>query len=177
VQRRNRTYPNERPPSVRRRKAELRARVNGPLTLRYERAGLTSYAGLDFVRRWLQRDGMLGLLRRELATTLPPTDYGVCGLVLVVVALLLSGGRRLRHLRSLESDPIVGRFCGLRHLPTARTVGRWLAAFRVAHLARLQGVNALIAARAIRHTGQRRLTIDVDGCWPVGGMKALSCEG
>ena len=77
---------------MRRRKAELRARVNGPLTLRYERTGLTSYAGLDFVRRWLQRDGVLALVRRELATTLPPTDYGVCSLVLVVVALLLSGG-------------------------------------------------------------------------------------
>ena len=50
-------------------------------------------------------------------------------LVLVVLALLLSGGRRLRHLRYLDGDPIVQRFCGLRQLPTARTVGRWLAAF------------------------------------------------
>ena len=156
---------------MRRRKAELRARVNGPLTLRYERTGLTSYAGLDFVRRWLQRDGVLGLLRRELATTLPPTDYGVCSLVLVVVALLLSGGRRLRHLRYLERDPIVGRFCGLRQLPTARTVGRWLAAIRAAHLPRLQWVNALVVARAIRQTGQRRLTIDVDGSVVSTGLQ------
>ena len=156
---------------MRRRKAELRARVNGPLTLRYERTGLTSYAGLDFVRRWLQRDGVLALLRRELATTLPPTDYGVCGLVLVVLALLLSGGRRLRHLRYLERDPIVRRFCGLRQLPTARTVGRWLAAFRAAHLPRLQWVNALVAARAIRQTGQRRLTIDVDGSVVSTGLQ------
>ena len=156
---------------MRRRKAELRARVNGPLTLRYERTGLTSYAGLDFVRRWLQRDGVLALVRRELATTLPPTDYGVCSLVLVVVALLLSGGRRLRHLRYLERDPIVGRFCGLRQLPTARTVGRWLAAFRAAHLPRLQWVNALVAARAIRQTGQRRLTIDVDGSVVSTGLQ------
>jgi Transposase DDE domain group 1 len=156
---------------VRRRKAELRARVNGPLTLRYERAGLTSYAGLDFVRRWLQRDGWIALVRRELATTLPPTDYGVLGLVLVIVALLLSGGRRLRHLRYLERDPIVLRFCGLRHLPTARTVGRWLAGFRAAHLPRLQWVNALVAARAIRQTGQRRLTIDVDGSVVSTGLQ------
>ena len=63
--------------------------------MRYERAGLTSYAGLEFVRRWLRRDGLLALLRRELATTLPASDYGVLGLVLVVLALLLSGGRRL----------------------------------------------------------------------------------
>ena len=95
---------------MRRRKAELRARVNGQLTFRYERAGLTSYAGLEFVRRWLHRDGVIARLRRELVPALPPTDYGVLGLGLVVVALLLSGGRRLRHLRYLESDPIVLRF-------------------------------------------------------------------
>jgi hypothetical protein len=156
---------------VRQRKAELRARVNGQLTLRYERTGLTSYAGLELVRRWLHRDGLVALLRRELATALPPTDYGVVGLVLVILALVLSGGRRLRHLRYLDGDPIVRRFCGLRRLPTARTVGRWLAAFRVRHLPRLQRVNAAVAARAIRHTGQRRLTIDVDGSVVSTGLQ------
>jgi hypothetical protein len=156
---------------VRRRKADLRARVNGQLTLRYERAGLTSYAGLEFVRRWLHRDGVVALLRQELATALPATDYGVLGLVLVVLALLLSGGRRLRHLRYLDRDPVVLRFCGLRQLPTARTVGRWLAAFRAQHLPRLQRVNALVAARVIRQSGQRRLTIDVDGSVVSTGLQ------
>ena len=42
-------------------------------------------------------------------------------------------------------------------------IGRWLAAFRARHLPRLQRVNALVVARAIRHAGLRRLTIDVDG--------------
>lgn len=156
---------------MRRPKADLRARVNGQLRFRYERAGLTSYAGLEFVRRWLRRDGLLALLRRELAAGLPPTDYGALGLVLVVLALVLSGGRRLRHLRYLDGDPLVRRFCGLHHLPTARTVGRWLAAFRARHLPRLQQVNALVAARAIRHTGQRRLTIDVDGSVVSTGLQ------
>jgi hypothetical protein len=156
---------------VRQPKAELRARVNGELIFRFERPGLTSYAGLEFVRRWLRRDGLVAVLRRELATALPPTDYGVVGVVLVVLALVLSGGRRLRHLRYLDGDPIVRRFCGLRQLPTARTVGRWLAAFRVPHLRRLQWVNALVAARAIRQTGQRRLTIDVDGSVVSTGLQ------
>src|SRR5205823_6224039 len=117
-------------------KAELRARVNGQLTFRYERSGLTSYAGLEFVRRWLQQTGWVRMLRRELATALPPSDYGVVGIVLVVLALLLSGGRRLRHLQYLDGDPLVERFCGLTRLPTARTVGRWLGAFRARHLPR-----------------------------------------
>jgi len=156
---------------VRRPKAELRARVNGQLRLRYARTGLTSYAGLEFVRRWLDRDGWITLLRRELATALPSTDYGVVGLVLVVLALLLSGGRRLRHLRYLDGDPLVRRFCGLRQLPTPRTLGRWLGTFRARHLPRLQWANALIVARGIRRTGQRRLTIDVDGSVVSTGLQ------
>jgi hypothetical protein len=63
------------------------------------------------------------------------------------------------------------RFCGLRQLPPARTVGRWLAAFRTRHLPRLQWVNAVVAARAIRQTGQRRLTIDVDGSVVSTGLQ------
>jgi hypothetical protein len=141
----------------------LRARVNGQLVLRYQRTGLTSFAGLEFVRRWLHRDGVVALLRHEFARALPATDYGVVRIVLVILALLLSGGRRLRHLRYLAGDPLVLRFCGLRQLPTARTVGRWLGALRARHLRRLQAVNAVVVARAIRRTGQRRLTLDVDG--------------
>jgi hypothetical protein len=52
----------------------LRARVNGQLVLRYQRTGLTAFAGLEFVRRWLHRDGVVALLRHEFARALPATD-------------------------------------------------------------------------------------------------------
>ncbi len=91
---------------MRRRKAELRARVNGQLKLRYERRGMTSYAGLEFLRRFLDGAGWVRTLRQELAAALPPTDFGIVGLVLAVLALLLSGGRRVRHLRYLDGDPV-----------------------------------------------------------------------
>jgi hypothetical protein len=126
---------------------------------------------LEFVRRWLQQAGWIRVLRRELANALPASDYGVVGVVLVVLALLMSGGRRLRHLQYLDGDPLVERFCGLTRLPTARTVGRWLGAFRARHLPRLQWVNALVVARAIAATGQRRLTIDVDGSVVSTGLQ------
>ena len=124
---------------------------------------MTSYAGLEFLRRFLHGGGWVRTLHRELAAALPPTDFGIVGMVLAVLALLLSGGRRVRHLRYLDGDPVVHRFCGLRQVPTPRTMGRWLGAFRARHLPRLQWVNALVAARVIRQTGQRRLTLDVDG--------------
>jgi hypothetical protein len=81
------------------------------------------------VRRWLHRDGLVALPRRELATALPAADYGAVGLALVVLALLLSGGRRVRHLRYLDDDPIVQRFLGAAP-PADATHGRAVAGGR-----------------------------------------------
>ena len=131
---------------MRRRKADLRARVNGQLTFRYERAGLTSYAGLEFMRRYLRAIDFTATLRRELATALPASDYGVVGLVLVA-ARVTAERRPPRALTSATSwaIPSCCALCGLRQLPTARTVGRWLAAFRAGHLPPLQAVIAQLA--------------------------------
>lgn len=156
---------------MRRRKADLRGRVNGNLAFRFAREGLTSHAGLEFVRRYFGGSGVAPLLRRTLGTPLPRTDFGVPRMVLVLLALLISGGRRLRHLRYLDGDPVILRLCGLTRLPTPRTVGRWLRAFRARHLRRLQALNAVVVARAIRHTGARRLTIDVDGSVVSTGLR------
>jgi len=147
---------------MRRSRADLRQRVNGNLTFRFANKGLTSHAGLEFLRRYLYGSGLVAVLRQHVAT-LPRTDFGAARMVLVLLALLISGGRRLRQLRYLDGDPLVLRLCGLTGLPTARTVGRWLRAFRARHLPRLHALNAVVVARAIRATGTRRLTIDVDG--------------
>jgi len=58
-------------------------------------------------------------------------------MVQVPVALLISGGRRLRHLRYLDGDPMILRLSRLTRLPTPRTFGRWLRALRARHLPRL----------------------------------------
>jgi hypothetical protein len=156
---------------VRLRRADLRGRVNGKLALRFERDGLTSYAGLEFVRRYLATLGLGALLRREVGRGLPASDFGAVAMVMVILTLLMSGGRRLRHLLYLAEDPIVLRLCGVKRLPTPRTVGRWLAEFRTRHLPRLQRINALLVARAIVGAKLRRLTIDVDGTVVSTGLR------
>jgi hypothetical protein len=148
---------------MRRRRAELRGRVNGNLAFRFAHTGLTSHAGLEFFRRYLAGSGVGVLLRQLRGPGMPRTDFGVPRMVLVLLALLISGGRRLRHLRYLDGDPLVLRLCGLTRLPSPRTAGRWLRALRGRHLPRLHALNATVVARAIRATGTRRLTIDVDG--------------
>jgi hypothetical protein len=158
------------------RKADLWRRVNGALRLRCAHRGLTSYAGLEFVRRYVDGLGLVRLVHRELAAAVPPTDFGVPAMVLAILALLIAGGRRLRHLLYLDGDPLVLRLCGLRRLPTPRTVGRWLSAFTAEQLLPLQWVNAVLVARAIRHVGVRRLTIDVDGSVVSTGLQVQRAQ-
>src|SRR2546422_7956836 len=58
---------NERPFfPTRWRRADLWGRVNGNLRLRFGHGGLTSYAGLEFVRRYFDALGLVRLVRREL---------------------------------------------------------------------------------------------------------------
>ena len=49
------TSRNERPLTVRRRKTDLLARVNGNLPLEFADITLTSYAGLELFARYLRR--------------------------------------------------------------------------------------------------------------------------
>jgi hypothetical protein len=148
---------------MRLRKPDIRRRVNGHLEFRFMSKGLTSYAGLELLRRYFRMLELIPRLRRHLGGRLPSTDFGIVPMVLVLLALLVSGGRRLRHLMYLAGDPLVLRLCGLRRLPTPRTVGRWLCHFRERHLQRLRNLNAEVVAEVIRNVGLRRLTIDVDG--------------
>jgi len=83
--------------------------------------------------------------------------------VRLLVGLLVIGGRRLRHLAFAADDPVFRRFCQMRVIPTARTVSRWLTAFTVTTVERLQRVNAAVIAQVVPGLRLRTITIDVDG--------------
>ena len=140
---------------MRLRKAELRGRVNGDLELRFERSGLTSYAGLELFREWLRRIGLRSRVRRIVGAAAPRSDYGVVSMVLLVLALLISGGRRLRQLRYLDGDPAVLRFCGLKKLPAFRSVSRWLGQSSDGFVASLKALNQELTHEQIERAGLR----------------------
>ncbi len=148
---------------MRLRRADLRRRINGEVTLRYAAGGLTSFAGLELVRQFFRRIDFIEQLRRVAFGRLPGSDYGTVAMVLLVLAMLITGARRIRHLRYLQSDALVERFCGVRQLPTARTLGRWLSAFDSRGVEALLGLNERLTGQLIEASGARRLTLDVDG--------------
>jgi hypothetical protein len=109
---------HKRPLFARLRKSDLTQRVNADLTLRYEHTGLTPFAGLEFIRRYFCQIDLRTQIRRWLSTALPGSDFGLPGMVSMMLILIITGGRRLRHIGHLHNDPVVLRCCGLKRLPT-----------------------------------------------------------
>ena len=100
---------------MRLRKADLQRRINGQLTLRYEAGGLTSFAGLELVGRFIRWMGFWRALK-GVENALPRSDFGAARLSLLVLAMLIEGTRRLRHVEYLRGDPLMERLCGLGRL-------------------------------------------------------------
>src|SRR5713101_8141415 len=139
----------------------LHRMVKRPLHVEFVDQALTSYSGLELLRRYLRQCDLPSRLRAACGST--RGDYGGGRLALLVLALLYTGARRLEHLRYLASDPLIARFCGLARIPTARTVANWLRQFTTATLAPLVQLNHDLVTDAIARLQLSRLTIDVDG--------------
>lgn len=156
---------------MRQRKAQLHARVNGDLRLRFTSHGLTSFAGLELFRRFLRRMNFVKRLKSHLGRHDPAGDFSSPALIRLLIAMLVLGARRLQHVRYLVTDPVIERFCGLRLLPSERTLSRWLRRCTAPVRARLLALNAEIVAESVRPLKLRRATIDVDGTVVSTGMQ------
>lgn len=143
---------------------DLRRRVNsGNLELRFSSRQLTSHAGLELVSRHWASLGLKDRIREGLCPRWPGTDYGVERLILLLLSLLIVGGRRLRHLLYLDKDPVITRIAGLKRLPTPRTVARWLGRLNRHRLPELQKINEDLVAETLNGLHLNRVTVDVDG--------------
>ena len=117
----------------------LRQAVKGDLPIEFVPQHLTSYGGLELVRRYVRKRELVVGLRTALAAL--PSDYGSARLALLVMSLFYVGARRLEQ-KYLVGDPLVARFCGLARLPSSRTVSNWLKQFTQATLAPLVGTQS-----------------------------------
>ena len=143
--------------------ASLRRVVKGNLRVEFVRQDLTSYGGLELVRRFFRLLDLHRRLRQTFSAYGLGGDYGCGRLVLLVVALFLVGARRLEHLRYVAHDPLFARLCGLARMPTDRTVVNWLKQFTQEGLHALIALNSELLYEQIERLGLARLTIDVDG--------------
>ena len=146
------------------------AKIKGNVQVQFGPERLTSHAGLELFRRYLKRGGLAAHLRESERRLQRRGDLRFAPLVLLVVAMLLVGGRRLRHVEFLGDDPLVRRFACLRRVPSRRTLARRLAALRKADLDEIDRLILMSATDSIGKNGISRLTIDVDGSVLTTGL-------
>jgi hypothetical protein len=144
-------------------KREFEARIKGDLQLEFGDEQLTTHAGLELVRRLLKRLGFFRELRGAIARTRIGGDLSFGKVILLVVGLLLAGGKRLRHLAYLRDDPVFLRFAGLSRAPTDRSLGRALRRMSFRTWPELDRLSALVARAALSQVDAKRWTIDIDG--------------
>ncbi len=163
---------------MRLRIGSLRRNVKGDLRIEFVQQDLTSSAGLELLRRYFRLLDLHRRIRQAFSTYGLGGDYGCGRLVLLVIALLVVGGRRLEHLRYLAADPLVARLCGLARIPADRTVVTWLKQFTQAGLQAVITLNSALLYEQIERLGLSRLTIDVDGTViRTGGKVAWAFRG
>src|ERR687892_2483010 len=139
----------------------LRQVVKRDLPIVFVPQQLTSYGGLELLRRYARR---IELPRRlQAACAALGGDYGGARLSLLLLALPYVGARRLEHLQYLGGDPLVRRFSGLARVPTARTVSNWLRRFTQETLRPLVRLNQELVLDTLARLNVPRLTLDVDG--------------
>jgi Transposase DDE domain group 1 len=151
--------------------ARLRRVIKRDFSIQFGREQLTSYGGLELLRRFWGLIGLKARIQCVLAAQQLGGDYGASHLVLVVIGLLVVGARRLAHLRYVAHDPLFARLCGLSCIPSDRTVVNWLKQFTQASLHALMRLNSELLYEQIEKLQLRRLTIDLDGTVICTGAK------
>jgi Transposase DDE domain group 1 len=144
--------------------------IKRELPIQFGHEQLTSYGGLELLRRYFQLIGLNARIRGGLGKH-ASGDYGCPHLVLLVIGLLVVGARRLQHLRYLANDSLFARLCGLRRIPSDRTVVNWLKQFTQTSLRALARLNSQLLYDPIEQLKLRRLTIDLDGTVSRAGDK------
>jgi Transposase DDE domain group 1 len=148
---------------VRLSRADFRSACKSFLRIEFASQDITAFGGLELIRRYLGLINLTGRVQSVFSRYGLGGDYRAIDMILVIVGLILAGGRRLDHLNYLCDDPVVKRFCGLLRLPRERSVARWLKRFSHKSLRGLVEVNSQIVCEAVTKEKLGRLTLDIDG--------------
>lgn len=144
-------------------RADFHSPCKSFLKIEFASQDITAYGGLELIQRYFRLIELHRRVQSVFARYGLGGDYRAIDMILVIVGLVLVGGRRLEHLSYVCEDPLVKRFCGLLRLPRERSVARWLKRFTQKSLQALVEINSQIVCEAIERERMGRLTIDIDG--------------
>ena len=164
-------HPARRPLQVRLSRADFHSACKSFFKIEFASQDITAFGGLELLGRYFRLIELHRRVQSVFARNGIGGDYRAIDMILVIVVLMLVGGRRLDHLNYVCEDPLVKRFCGLVRLPRERSVARWLKRFTHSSLQALVELNSQIVCDAIEQQKLGRLTFDIDGSVITTGAK------
>jgi hypothetical protein len=167
---------NERRLPVRIGKRGFQARIKGDLRIEFADEKLTSFAGLELVRRFLRTLRVVWELRRSEQRLCIGGDLSLTQTVLTVVGMLVAGSQRLHHVEFLKDDPVFLRFAGLSRAPTERSLSRALKRMTWRTWPELDRLATLVARASLEDIDARRWTLDIDGSVLTTGLQVERAE-
>src|SRR5260370_687941 len=100
-------------PRMRLKVTRLRRVIKRDLRIEFSGEKLTSYGGLELLRRFFQVLGLSARIRECLRQCrVGSGDYRGANLVVLIIGLLAVGARRLGQLRYVADDLLFARLCG-----------------------------------------------------------------
>lgn len=156
------------PISMRLKKHDIHQRINSNLQIEFVQQDITSYSGLELFKRYFRYIDLNTRIRRAFRGHSFKGDYSILDFIMVFISLWLTGANRLQHVGYLAEDPLVKRLCGLKSIPSDRSLSNWLKQFTNDSLQALVTLNSEIVMEKIQELDLARITLDFDGT-------ALSC--
>ncbi len=147
------------------------ARIKGNLHIEFGDEKLTSFAGLELLRRFCRKLDLAGLLRKAERKLALGGDLRLSSLVMLIVGMLLVGARRLRQIRHLGTDALLLRFAGLSRAPSERTLSRSLKKLGYKSWPELDRLSTATVRSGLLPFQFVRLTLDIDGSVLTTGLQ------
>ena len=149
----------------------LGKRIKGDLRIEFAKLDLTSYSGLELLKRFFRTIRLNSRVRKAFRSHDLGGDYSVTGMILLLMAILFVGGDRLMHVRWLAEDPLVKRLCELSKIPTDKTLSRWLTRFTNDSIQALVTLNSEIVFEKLQTLRLSTITLELDGTVLTTGAK------
>lgn len=148
---------------MRLRKSNISQKIKSNLKVEFAQQDVSGFGGLELFRRYFAIIGLNSRIRQAFRANGLRGDYSSVQFILVIITLWLTGGRRLSHIPFLSGDPLVKRLCGLKSLPSDRSVSRWLWQFTNDSLQAFVALNSEIVTDKLKDLELNRITLDFDG--------------
>lgn len=131
--------------------------------LRFDDQKLSSFSGLIVFQQLFNDLGIKSRLSRCFAHESANPCFPTSSIVLLLVASVLLGYRRLRDVQYFKDDPIVLRLLGLRRMPTVSTLSRRLSQVDDKSVQNVERLQQGLVLESLHREQLGTITLDFDG--------------